>query len=60
MLKEFLLYLKYPYTAGIIACIWVGSAVMLWLDPKLPVALILSVNAVATLLLALVGFRGKN
>ena len=48
MLKEFLLYLKYPYTAGIIACIWIGSAVMLWLDPTLPIVLVLPVNAIAT------------
>ena len=26
MLKEFILFIKYPYTAGVIATIWLGTA----------------------------------
>ncbi len=29
MLKDFILFIKYPYTAGVIATIWLGSAILM-------------------------------
>ena len=31
MLKEFLLFIKYPYTAGVIGIVWLGSTIFRWL-----------------------------
>ena len=36
MFKEFLLFIKYPYTAGVIATMWLGSAALLAIDRELP------------------------
>ena len=60
MFKEFILFIKYPYTAGVIATIWLGSAALLALNKDLPLIRIVVVNMFATVLIALVGFSSKK
>lgn len=60
MLKEFLLFIKYPYTAGTIGIIWLGSAALLAIDPELPLVSIVCINMVVSTVIAGFGFRGKN
>ena len=60
MLKDFVLFVKYPYTAGVIAIVWIGSAIMIAIDTSLPVLTIIISNCVVTYLIALVGFRGSK
>ena len=60
MVKNFLLFIKYPYTAGIIAIIWLGSAAFLAIDDSLSVVEITSFDLGITVLIALIGFRGKQ
>lgn len=60
MLKDFVLFVKYPYTAGIIAVIWIGSSILFAIDTSLPVVQILLINCVVTYLIALIGFRGSK
>jgi len=60
MLKEFILFIKYPYTAGVIATIWLGSAALLALDPELPLISIVICNIVATTIIAMIGFSGRK
>ncbi len=60
MLKDFLLFIKYPYTAGIIAIIWLGSAAFLAIDSDLDLINIAAIDMLVTVLVAGFGFRGKK
>lgn len=60
MLKEFLLFIKYPYTAGVIATMWLGSAALVAIDRDLPLIRIVMVNMIVTIVIAGFGFRGKK
>lgn len=60
MLKEFLLFIKYPYTAGVIATNWLGSAALIAIDTDLPLVRIVTINMIVTIIIASFGFRGKK
>lgn len=60
MLKEFLLFIKYPYTAGVIGIIWLGSAALLAIDSKLPLVRVVIFDMLASVVIAGYGFRGKK
>lgn len=60
MLKEFILFIKYPYTAGVIGIIWLGSAALLAIDPGLPFVRIVAINMILSILISVFGFRGKK
>jgi uncharacterized protein (DUF983 family) len=60
MIKDFILFIKYPYTAGIIGTIWLGTAAFLAIEPEMPTAQVVLVTMAATVIIALVGFRGKQ
>lgn len=60
MLKEFLLFIKYPYTAGVIGIIWLGSAAMLAIDGELPLVRVVTIDMFASVVIAGFGFRGKK
>lgn len=60
MLKEFVLFIKYPYTAGVIGIIWLGSAALLAIDKNLSLVSIVSINMIASVVIAGFGFRGKG
>lgn len=60
MLKELLLFIKYPYTAGVIATIWLASAVLMAISPKLDGMKIVIINMFVSVLIALIGFGSKE
>jgi hypothetical protein len=60
MLKEFMLFIKYPYTAGVIATIWLGSAALMALNGGLPMVRIVSINMITTVFIASIGFSGHK
>lgn len=60
MLKEFILFIKYPYTAGVIATIWLGSAVLMAINRDLPIVSMVIINMVVSVVIASVGFTGKK
>jgi len=60
MLKEFILFIKYPYPAGVIATVWLGSAALLGIDKDLPFIRIVVINMVVSILISIFGFRGKK
>lgn len=60
MLKELLLFIKYPYTAGVIATIWLASAVLMAISPKLDGMKIVVINMFISVLIALIGFGSKE
>ncbi len=47
---------SYPYSAGIIAIIWVGSVVLVKLDPTMPLNFVLCANIIISFLIAIIGF----
>jgi len=59
-MKEFLLFIKYPYTAGVIGIIWLGSAALLAIDNKLPLVRVVILDMFFSVVIAAFGFRGKS
>ena len=60
MLKEFILFIKYPYTAGVIATIWLGTAVLMALNDDLPDIRMVTIDVFASVVIAAIGFTGKK
>lgn len=60
MLKEIILFIKYPYTAGVIGTIWLGSAILMALNRGLDGVHIVIINMFASVIIALIGFGGKE
>ena len=60
MLKDVILFIKYPYTAGVIGTIWLSSAILMALNSGLNAVNIVVINMLATVVLAAIGFGGKE
>jgi len=60
MFKEFMFFIKYPYTAGVIATIWLGSAILLSINRDLPSFRIVLLNMIGSVIVAAIGFTGKK
>lgn len=60
MLKEIILFIKYPYTAGVIGTIWLGSAILMAINRQLNGVHIVIINVFTSVVLALIGFGGKE
>jgi hypothetical protein len=60
MLKEFILFIKYPYTAGVIATVWLGSAVLMAINHDLPIVPMVIINMAVSVVIAGVGFSGHK
>lgn len=58
MIKDFVLFVRYPYTAGIIATMWLGTAAFCAIDRSLDIVLMLGVTMIASAIVALIGFGG--
>lgn len=57
MKKIIVLATAYPYTAGILAIVWISSACLLRLDQNLDFNTIIVTNVFSTVIISLVGFR---
>jgi hypothetical protein len=60
VLKDIILFIKYPYTAGVIGTVWLGSAVLMALNSGLNAVNIVIINLFATIVLAAIGFGGRE
>ncbi len=60
MLRDILLFVKYPYAAFIIATMWLGTAALIAIDRSLPVVGMTMINIVASSVIAVIGFMGKK
>ena len=60
MFKDFILFIKYPYTAGVIVTIWLGSAALMAINRGLPAIRIVVIDMIVTVIIALLGFNGKS
>lgn len=59
-LKSWVIQLRYPYTAGVISVMWIGGALLAFIRPELPVPVLVSMIAIATIIIAAVGFAGSS
>lgn len=59
-MKELILFIKYPYTAGVIATIWLGSALLMAISDGLPGIRIVIIDMFVTVIIASIGFSGKK
>ena len=60
MIKEVILFIKYPYTAGVIATVWLGSAILMAINRDLDDVRIVMINVFVSVVIALIGFGGKE
>lgn len=60
MLKEFFLFIKYPYTAGVIATVWLGTAVLIAINSSLPIVSMVIIDMAVSVVIASIGFTGKK
>lgn len=60
MFKDFILFIKYPYTAGVIVTIWLGSAALMAINRGLPAIKVVIIDMFVTVIIALLGFNGKS
>lgn len=60
MFRDFMLFIKYPYTAGVIATIWLGSAILMAINRDLPDITIVIIDMFSTIIIALFGFTGQK
>lgn len=58
MIKDVILFVKYPYTAGVIATMWLGTAILLAINGELDAINVVLINMAASCVVALLGFRG--
>ncbi len=59
-LREWVVQVRYPYTAGVIAVVWLGTALFAIIVPTAPVEVLISIVALTTLLIASIGFSSKS
>ena len=60
LLKSLILHIKYPYTALVIALIWLGISIIIGIQPD-PQADLLIISAAATsLIIAIIGFSSPK
>ncbi len=55
--KNMLIYIKYPYTALVIATMWIGIAIIISKQNGENLELLISLTALCTLFIAYRGFR---
>jgi hypothetical protein len=58
MFKDVILFVKYPYTAGVIATMWLGTAILLAISRDLDPINVVLINMAASCIVAVLGFRG--
>ena len=57
MKNVFIMATTHPYTAGTLAIMWIGSALLLRLDSNLSFDTVIMTNVITTLVVANIGFR---
>lgn len=59
-LKEWVIQLRYPYTALIISTIWVGTAALILVREDSNIEYLLVLVSAATMIIAAMGFSSKR
>ncbi len=59
-LKALLLQIRYPYTAGVLALLWLSTALLLVIEPSLPLKELVVLVALASCFVAVIGFSNPK
>ena len=51
---------RYPYTAAVVAIVWLGTATLLAINPELPIQQFVIINSIATIIIAAIGFTSPR
>ena len=54
-LQQWVMQVRYPYAAGIIAVMWIGTAFFAYLKPDVPLDVLVGSLAVSTIIIAITG-----
>ena len=60
MFKDMILLVKQPYTAGIIATMWIGTAAFFLIEREVDIVGVIGWTMFASVIVAFVGFRTKS
>ena len=58
--KSLILHIKYPYTALVITIIWIGTAIIIGLQPAPQAEFLIITTAITSLIIATVGFSSPK
>ena len=58
--QPWVLFLKYPYAAAVLACIWIGSVIMAFANRTLPLFNIVVINMLASWVITWMSFRSNS
>lgn len=58
--QNWVMFLKYPYSILVLACIWIGSAIMIAIDHSMPIIPIIAINIVASWIIVWISFRPSS
>lgn len=59
-MKEWVVQIRYPYTAVVIATVWLGAATLSIVRDDANVTYIITLVSIATMFIALIGFSGSR
>jgi hypothetical protein len=58
--QSWLIFLRYPYATAVLACFWIGSAIMVFIDRQLPILNIIIVNILFSWVISWLSFRSGD
>ena len=59
-MKEWIVQIRYPYTAVVIATVWLGAAMLVIVRDDADITYVLTLVSIATMFIALIGFSGSR
>ena len=58
--QSWLIFLKYPYSTAVLACFWIGSAIMFFIDRSLPILPIIITNIIFSWVITWLSYRSSG
>lgn len=58
--QSWLMFLKYPYATAVITCVWIGSAIMVFINRSLPIISIIIIDIVFSWIISFLSFRSNS
>lgn len=59
-LRSLVLQVRYPYTAGVIMTIWLGTTALLAIQPDLPLEKLVILDSITSVIIAIIGFSSPR
>ena len=59
-MKEWVVQVRYPYTAVVLTTVWLGAATLVIVRDDADITYVLTLVSIATMFIALIGFSGSR